>query len=268
MARARRQPRPTLVVVTADHGEISAIMASRRTGSSRMKPRCGCRSSSPSSAGAGAALTARSIDRPVRHVDVLPTLLEALGVTMESDLPGSSMLALIGGSTVPDRASYFEALSANINRGWPPLRGAVANREKYIDLPVPELYDLVDDPRETHNSLQIGTDRRGVVRRALEQFKTTRPPRLLGPQTTPRRAPTRRRLCRPWETIPNNSSGSNNRSTARNNSTTRGGIPRRSSLPADSSVAARDRRRRAAPCVRVLEDRPARFSPSGRWRTR
>ena len=45
-----------------------------------------------------------------------------------------------------DVSSYFEAMSAMLNRGWAPLQGVVAGQEKYIDLPKPELYDLAADP--------------------------------------------------------------------------------------------------------------------------
>src|SRR5262249_44891050 len=63
-----------------------------------------------------------------------------------------------------DVTSYFEAMSAALNRGWAPLAGVVAGREKWIDLPVPELYDLAADPQEVSNL----ADRRGDRRRALE----------------------------------------------------------------------------------------------------
>jgi Flp pilus assembly protein TadD len=46
---------------------------------------------------------------------------------------------------------YFEALSGLLNRGWAPLRGIVARGFKFINLPVPELYDLARDPSESQN---------------------------------------------------------------------------------------------------------------------
>ena len=38
-----------------------------------------------------------------------------------------------------------------MNRGWAPLTGLARGRFKLIDLPLPELYDLDLDPRETRN---------------------------------------------------------------------------------------------------------------------
>jgi hypothetical protein len=44
--------------------------------------------------------------------------------------------------TAGDRPLYFEALEANLTRGWAPLTGVVAGDWKYIELPLPELYNL------------------------------------------------------------------------------------------------------------------------------
>src|SRR5207245_4270026 len=48
-------------------------------------------------------------------------------------------------------ASYFEAMSTLLDFGWAPLAGVMAGREKYIDLPIPELFDLAHDPSESTN---------------------------------------------------------------------------------------------------------------------
>ena len=44
--------------------------------------------------------------------------------------------------------SYFEAMGAMLNRGWAPLTGVLADRDKLIDLPIAERYDLAADPAE------------------------------------------------------------------------------------------------------------------------
>lgn len=82
----------------------------------------------------------------VRHVDIVPTLLERAGVTKPPSLPGASLLGPLDG-----RDTYFEALSAAINRGWAPLTGIIHGGAKYIDLPLSELYDLPRDPAEKNN---------------------------------------------------------------------------------------------------------------------
>ena len=51
-------------------------------------------------------------------------------------------------------------------RGWAPLRGVLVGREKYIDLPIAELYDLDRDPREQQNLAALARDRRPCCERA------------------------------------------------------------------------------------------------------
>ncbi len=42
-------------------------------------------------------------------------------------------------------------MTYNLVRGWAPLRGVIAGKTKFIDLPVPELYDLAADAAEARN---------------------------------------------------------------------------------------------------------------------
>ncbi len=88
-----------------------------------------------------------------RHIDLAPTILHRAGADVPSALPGHD---LFGGAPAAD--SYFESLSASLNRGWAPLVGLLHAGRKYIDLPLPELYDLAGDPAEANNL--AGTDRR------------------------------------------------------------------------------------------------------------
>jgi arylsulfatase A-like enzyme/Flp pilus assembly protein TadD len=105
---------------------------------------------------------------PVRHVDIFPTVLDAAGIAgVAAPLSGKAApeLARPGRSLLPARPegagartgdgaaapSYFEALSANLNRGWAPLRGVLRGNAKLIALPLPELYELPRDPGETRN---------------------------------------------------------------------------------------------------------------------
>jgi len=87
---------------------------------------------------------------PVRHVDIVPTILDVLQIPPPGGLPGRSLLnASTDGTSA--RTAYFEALSASYNRGWAPLTGVLVDREKYVDLPLPERYDLNADPGEATN---------------------------------------------------------------------------------------------------------------------
>jgi len=152
----------TLVVLTADHGEslgehgeathgIFAYEATLRVPLVLYQPRL---------------FAPRRVSEPVRHVDVLPTILDALGLPVPKGLPGRSLLPVAGGASAGPTASYFEALSGRLNRGWAPLHGVLRARTKYIDLPVPELYDLASDPQEAQN-LAVREGRRVDDLRAL-----------------------------------------------------------------------------------------------------
>jgi arylsulfatase A-like enzyme/Flp pilus assembly protein TadD len=93
----------------------------------------------------------RVVERPVRHVDLLPTVLDALGLEAPAGLPGRSLLAAAAGGNAPAASNYFEALSPSLNQGWAPLHGVLSDGLKYVDLPLPELYDLAADPGESRN---------------------------------------------------------------------------------------------------------------------
>ncbi|MEO8348614.1 MAG: sulfatase-like hydrolase/transferase, partial [Acidobacteriota bacterium] len=95
--------------------------------------------------------------RPARHVDIFATVAGAVGSPPPSGTAGRSLLA-----GDPGGATYFESLSASLNRGWAPLTGLVEGGYKFIDLPLPELYDLRSDPTESAN---LAEKRPDVVRR-------------------------------------------------------------------------------------------------------
>ena len=137
-----------------------ATTESSHTVSSRTSRRCTSRSSS----GARAASRPGKDDRSARHVDILPTILDAVADRANRSLPGASLLAK---ATPGD--SYFESLAANFNRGWAPLRGMIAGGDKYIELPLPELYDLETDPGETKNLIATGSNALRRLRKDLLQ---------------------------------------------------------------------------------------------------
>lgn len=93
----------------------------------------------------------RVVADPVRHVDVAPTVLDAIAADPITAADGRSLLPLAEGGTLPPAPSYFESLSASLNRGWAPLYGVIRGSMKYIDLPINELYELSTDGAEAHN---------------------------------------------------------------------------------------------------------------------
>jgi len=117
------------------------------------------------------------IDSPVRHVDLLPTILDSAGIRADAALPGVTLRNAIASSGAQERPTYFEAMSATVTRGWAPLRGVLVDREKYIDLPIPELYDLKADPKEARNVVNQQIDRARVLYETLKLFNVAPPAR-------------------------------------------------------------------------------------------
>jgi tetratricopeptide (TPR) repeat protein len=92
-------------------------------------------------------------------------------------LPGVSLRDAIANGRTVERPSYFEAMTATVTRGWAPLRGVLVGREKYIDLPLVELYDLKTDPKEASNVANQQIDRTRVMLETLKQFNVAPPAR-------------------------------------------------------------------------------------------
>jgi arylsulfatase A-like enzyme/Flp pilus assembly protein TadD len=102
----------------------------------------------------GPGVAAGEDSRPARHIDLAPTVLESVDSEVPTELPGRSLLPGGGADDASADGSYFESLSTNFTLGWAPLRGVIKDGKKFIDLPLPELYDLRDDPREQSNLIQ------------------------------------------------------------------------------------------------------------------
>lgn len=91
------------------------------------------------------------VENPVCHIDIFPTVCDALGVEAPSFLQGISLLPALSGKKLPERLLYFESLYPYYSRGWAPIKGFIHGERKYIDSPIPELYDLSRDFEELDN---------------------------------------------------------------------------------------------------------------------
>jgi arylsulfatase A-like enzyme/Flp pilus assembly protein TadD len=87
----------------------------------------------------------------VCHIDIFPTVCELLGLACPAALQGASLVPAMRGRPVPRRDIYVESLYPYYGRGWAPLRGFVGGADKYLDSPIPELYDLGRDFDERTN---------------------------------------------------------------------------------------------------------------------
>ncbi|UCC40460.1 MAG: sulfatase-like hydrolase/transferase [Candidatus Aminicenantes bacterium] len=91
------------------------------------------------------------IDDYVSHVDIFPTVCDVLGINMPPFLQGISLLPALKGKKLPERPIYFESLYPYYSRGWAPLKGFMLQKKKFVDSPIPELYDLNHDFDELNN---------------------------------------------------------------------------------------------------------------------
>jgi arylsulfatase A-like enzyme/Flp pilus assembly protein TadD len=91
------------------------------------------------------------VNQCVGLIDIFPTICDILQVEKPGALQGISLLPAMKGRELPDRPIYFESLYPYYSRGWAPIKGFIQKGEKYIQSPIPELYDLEKDFDETHN---------------------------------------------------------------------------------------------------------------------
>ena len=136
----------TLVIFTGDHGESLGEHGEDTHGffaynSSIWIPLI---ISSPETASG-------SVDYYVSHIDIFPTVCDVLGIKKPSFLQGTSLLPALKGEKLPERPIYFESLYPYYSRGWAPLKGFILKKKKFIDSPLPELYDLNHDFDELYN---------------------------------------------------------------------------------------------------------------------
>jgi tetratricopeptide (TPR) repeat protein len=157
----------TLVVLTADHGESLGEHGERTHGLFAYEATLRV----PLIVYAPRLLRPRTVTADVGHVDLLPTILDAVEVPAPGGLAGRSLLAAAAGHALDARATYFEALSSSLGRGWAPLHGVVDGGFKFIDVPIPELYRLAHDPGERSNLVEAEARRLEPLRRRLAALR-------------------------------------------------------------------------------------------------
>jgi len=175
----RTAQRPTLVVITGDHGEALGDHGESTHGlfayESTLRIPLIMSELKPASAASEGDSAGEVSDDPARHVDILPTILDALRIAPPSELPGRSLRRKADRRANADRPSYFEAMSPMLDYGWAPLTGVLAGREKFIDAPIAELYDLAVDPNEQTNLSGRAAGRRETLASQLREFHAPLP---------------------------------------------------------------------------------------------
>jgi choline-sulfatase len=120
--------------------------------------------------------TGAHVQGQFRSIDLMPTLLELLGVPSPAVSGASRAEAVRTGGRIPDNESYAEAIYGELHFGWAPLRALRGQGWKYIHAPRPELYDLREDPGETRNRIDDRGQVASVMRQHLLALDTKPPP--------------------------------------------------------------------------------------------
>lgn len=176
----------TLVIVTADHGESlgehgeksHAVFVYDATVRVPLLLRC------PRLLPHGKVYAG-----PVRSVDLVPTVLAALGLPGGGETQGMDLLPALNGEVPPpDLSQYSESLLSEVGFGMAPLYAVRHAGFKWIRAPRPEVYDLKADPRELRNLFPTDSvaARRGArLDRELEAILDDSRRRALAPQKSP-----------------------------------------------------------------------------------
>lgn len=93
----------------------------------------------------------QEVESRVSSVDILPTVLDLVGLERPDGLHGRSMVGLLNGELQDHRPHYAETLSPRFNNDWGELRALYDGHWKYIHGPKPELFDLETPNPETDN---------------------------------------------------------------------------------------------------------------------
>ena len=112
---------------------------------------------------------ASKVATPVSLVDLMPTVLAAVGANAPAQVQGRSLLPLVHDeSSERERNVYGETFLPRLHFNWSELRGAENTKYHFIDAPRPELYDLAKDPGELHN---LFADKKAVADEMRAQLK-------------------------------------------------------------------------------------------------
>lgn len=121
----------------------------------------------------------------VSLVDLMPTVLDAVGVEIPSQVQGRSLISVMtesknsGGKEDRsrehrERVLYEETYLPRIHFNWSELRGTENAKYHFIDAPRPELYDVTSDPGELHNLFSdkkaVSEEMRAKLSRTIKDY--------------------------------------------------------------------------------------------------
>jgi arylsulfatase A-like enzyme/Tfp pilus assembly protein PilF len=139
----------------------------------------------PGAASAGNSAAEKKIENRVGLVDVLPTILQAVGFPIPPEVQGESLLSMLvpksapaesaeaspAPDAFPDRPAYAETDYPRNTYGWSPLRALRTGKYLYIKAPRQELYDQSVDPKAEHDLSSASTAVTSTLGGQLDAFR-------------------------------------------------------------------------------------------------
>lgn len=98
-----------------------------------------------------------TIASPVGLTDVVPTVMDVLGLAVPQEVQGRSLALAGSGPLDSSRRIYSETLYPRLQMGWSDLASLTDSRNEYIEAPRPELYDLLADPAQRNDLSRLLT---------------------------------------------------------------------------------------------------------------
>lgn len=111
------------------------------------------------------------IESQVQNVDIMPSLIELLGLPIPKEVQGRSFLPMMVGQGGLERLAYSETYYPRYHYGWSELKSLRSRKYKFIQAPRPELYDLVRDPREQSNIYGSSSEEGKWLERELQNLQ-------------------------------------------------------------------------------------------------
>ncbi len=111
------------------------------------------------------------VDQRVGTVDLLPTVLDLLGIDRPPGVQGRSLAPLLlEGRELPEAPLYAETLAPRLAHRWGALRAWISGDDKYIFGPRPELFDLATDSNELDDLVDHRPEEAERLQRRLADF--------------------------------------------------------------------------------------------------
>ena len=110
------------------------------------------------------------VDSRVRLIDVMPSILDMLGVPVNREVQGTSLLPYIEGKKDGDLTCYLESYYPPETFGWSELVGIIDGDWKFIRAPRSELYNLKTDAKEEKDLVSREARTAALLNRKLEEI--------------------------------------------------------------------------------------------------